>query len=111
MRYPVLAKPIRDYYDIKIAFCQVLSVNTFIASEKEFNEQDDTLPDNLAMIYFKMVSMGVNTLKEAQYSTKNIVKVVNNQAGFFLVSDDNNDLRKSMHDLVDRFCNAREKQI
>lgn len=63
------------------------------------------------MIHFKMVGIGPNTMATAEYLGENVCKIVREQPGFFLVSQDGSDLRDAMHDLVDRFCDAQDGKI
>jgi hypothetical protein len=83
-------------------------METTISSEEDFKEYPDKLPDNLVMIHFKMIGIGPQTMAKAEHSGSEICKIVREQPGFFLVSQDGSGLRDAMHDLVDRFCNAQD---
>ncbi len=60
------------------------------------------------MIHFKMIGIGPNTLEQAEHLGPRICKLVREQPGFFVISQDGVGLREVMHDLVDRFCDAQE---
>ena len=83
-------------------------MKTSISSEQDFEEFPDKFPEGLILIHFKMVGVGHNTMAKAEHLGPNICKIVREQPGFFLVSQDGSDLRDAMHDLVDRFCDAQE---
>lgn len=83
-------------------------MKTTISSEQDFEEFPDKFPADLMMIHFKMVGIGPNTMANAEHLGKNVCKIVREQPGFFLVSQDGSDLREAMHDLVDRFCDAQD---
>lgn len=83
-------------------------MKTFISSENDFEEYKEKFPEDVTMIHFKLVGIGPNTMANAGYLGSNICKIVREQPGFFVVSQDGSGLREAMHDLVDRFCDARE---
>lgn len=68
------------------------------------------LPDNTLVVAFKIVNFGPNTLTEVGRSGIKICEITDQQPGFFIISESSEGLRQGMHDLVDRFCNARESK-
>jgi hypothetical protein len=82
-------------------------MKTYLVREDELKSQEFEMPE-APTVMFKMVCVGSNTLKENQYSPQKICSIANAQAGFFLFGESTSDLRKGMHELVDKFCNAME---
>lgn len=85
-------------------------MNISVSSEGDLSGYPDKLPEGIIMIHFKMIGVGSNTMAKAEHLGSNICEIVREQPGYFLVSQDGSSLRESMHDLVDRFCNAQEEQ-
>lgn len=56
------------------------------------------------LFYIKLVGIGPNALSEHANAP---VQVVQGQPGFFLISDPN-EIRQTLHEIVDRACNAAE---
>jgi len=83
-------------------------METSISAEQDLEEFKGRLPENLIMVHFKMVGVGPNTLEKSEYLGSNVCKVVREQPGFFVMSQDGSGLREAMHDLVDRFCDLQE---
>ena len=83
-------------------------METTISSEQDLDQHPDPLPEGMVMIHFKMVGVGPNTLASAEHLGSKVCQIVREQPGFFLLSQDGSGLRETMHDLVDRFCNAQE---
>ena len=77
-----------------------------ISSEKDFKDYPG--PIHGMVVNFKIVNVGPNALEQAGHNGLNIYEATNLQPGFFLLADSDDEIRKAMHDLVDRFCNARE---
>lgn len=78
----------------------------FVSSEKDFNDHPHPIPGQI--VHFKMVSVGPGTLEQTGRLGNKICDLVKSQSGFFIVGDNADEIRKAMHDLVDRFCNLRE---
>lgn len=83
-------------------------MKTIITSEADIEQHKNPLPESLKLIHFKMVGIGPNTMQQAGFLGQNLCKIVHNIPGFFIVTEDGQDVRAAMHDLVDRFCDARE---
>ena len=79
-----------------------------LVTTEELAKLEHPLPDNVRLVAFKMVTFGPNTLAEAEYRGSRICEIAAQQPGFFIISESSDGLRQSMHDLVDRFCNASE---
>jgi hypothetical protein len=85
-------------------------MKTSTHSEKDLESFPGKLPAHWMVIHFKMVGIGPNALKRAEFSGAKLCQIVREQPGFFVLSQDGTGLREAMHDLVDRFCNAQEGQ-
>lgn len=83
-------------------------MKTILTTESEVKDRKQPLPENIGLIYFKIVGVGPNTQNTAQHLGFNICEIVGKQPGFFLISENGEGLREAMHDLVDRFCDAQE---
>jgi hypothetical protein len=66
------------------------------------------LPDGFAVVAFKLVNIGTNTLTEIGYVGERISDIADKQGTFFIIGESSEGIRESMHELVDRFCDARE---
>lgn len=82
-------------------------MQTIIASEQDLTVHGQPFPEGVVMIHFKMVGIGPNTLKNANYMGKEICEIVRKQTGFFLIANGTDGLREAMHELVDRFCDSQ----
>ena len=82
-------------------------METTLSSEQDLEGYPDKLPEGVVLIYFKMVGVGPNTLKQAEHLGPNICKIVREQPGFFVLSQDGSGLRAAMQDFVNRFCDAQ----
>lgn len=83
-------------------------MKTSIHAESDLDDFPDKLPADRVLIHFKMIGVGPNTLKKANYTGSEICKIVRKEPGFFLMSQGGSGLRGAMHDLVDRFCDIQE---
>lgn len=79
-----------------------------LVTTEELTRLEHPLPDNVVLVAFKMVTFGPNTLAEAERRGSKICEIAAQQPGFFIIADRNDAVRQTMHDLVDRFCNASE---
>jgi hypothetical protein len=84
-------------------------MKTFITTEKDIRSCKDRLPTDAQLIFFKMISIGPNTMRQSDYQGDEIYKVANAQPGFFIFGNDINEMREAMHDLVDRFFEAKKE--
>lgn len=83
-------------------------MKTIITSETDIEQYAEVLPASLRLIHFKMVGIGSNTMQQAGFLGHNLCKIVRDVPGFFIVTEDGQDVRAAMHDLVDRFCDKQE---
>lgn len=81
-----------------------------LISNDDMLKHDDPIPDGFAVVNFKLINIGPTTLSYAEYKGNKICEIVLNQPSFFLVSDSSEDIRKTMHEFVDKFCDAREEK-
>ena len=79
-----------------------------LVTSEELAKLEHPLPDNILLVAFKMVTFGPNTLAEAERRGSKLCEIAAQQPSFFIISESPEGLRQSMHDLVDRFCNASE---
>lgn len=79
-----------------------------LVTEQEFRFYELPIPEDIGVVAFKLVNLGPNTLKEAEFMGTKICEIAAKQPSFFIITDSSEELRKTMHDFVDRFCNARE---
>ena len=86
-------------------------MKTIITTEEDILNHKDPLPTNVTLVHFKMIGVGPNTMERANYLGSAICEIVNQQSGFFILSEDDNSFREAMHDLVNRFCDAKEGKI
>lgn len=68
----------------------------------------EPLPEDIQVLGFKLVKVGPETMALAQRMGAKICEIVDQQPGFFIIGSSSDDMRQSMHDLVDRFCNKLE---
>lgn len=84
-------------------------METIVSSEQDLIEFNKPIPNDVVMIYFKMVGVGPQTLAKAEFNGIKICEVVRDQTGYFILSNGGAGLREAMHDLVNRFCDSQEK--
>lgn len=77
----------------------------------ELMKHDVPIPDGFSIINFKMVNFGPTTLSYAEYKGNKICEVAEGQPSFFLISESSEEIRKTMHDFVDKFCDTREGKV
>lgn len=70
-----------------------------LINEKDLEGFDGKLPD-LPTIYFKIVSVGEKTLTENEHDPARVLAVLQEQPGFFLIGDDQENVCDSMHQIV-----------
>lgn len=83
-------------------------METKLVTTQELKAYEVQLPDNVQVVAFKLVNVGPKTLADAEYRGVKICEITEQQSSFYIISESSEEIRKSMHDLVDRFCNARE---
>lgn len=81
--------------------------NILVTSEK-LKAFEDPLPEDIQVLGFKLVQVGPNTMALAQRMGAKICEIVDSQPTFFIIGSASEDMRQSMHDLVDRFYNKLE---
>jgi hypothetical protein len=81
-------------------------METVISTEQQLLELNEGFPPGYPISYFKFVGVGPNTQAELEHSPVKICEMVKNQEGYFIIGPD---VRKQMHELVDRFCDIQEK--
>lgn len=79
-----------------------------LVTSEELRSLETPIPNGYAVIAFKMVQLGPNTLAEAEFNGKKICEIADQQGSFFIISESADDLRSCMHQLVDQFCDARK---
>lgn len=84
-------------------------MNIFITSDEQMINGDKILPDDVSVIYFKIVNIGPKSLKNANCNTKNIHDLVKNEQGFYIISTDGLGIKDKMYNLLDNFLKAREE--
>jgi len=83
-------------------------MKNFIVTSQDFINGPSEVPDGLYLVSFQLVGIGINTQAECDHSPQKIHEVVRKQPCFYIVSEDLSELRTTMHDLVDRFCDLQE---
>lgn len=80
------------------------SMNKILTSEDNISNLDKTIPVGTDIIYFKIVKIGPNTLKECNYLGSNIYNVAQKQKGFFILTDPGHNIKEEMYTIIDKFC-------
>ena len=78
-----------------------------LVTTEELKNLEHPLPEGVQVLGFKIVAVGPNTMELAKRTGAKICEIVDKQPSFFIISHTSDGLRRSMHDLVDRFCNTR----
>lgn len=86
-------------------------MENMITTEQDLATHEDRLPEELYIVHFKMVGLGPKALAEANYQGAKVCEKAKSVPGFFLLSPTGTGLRQSMHELVDRFCDAQERTL
>lgn len=86
-------------------------MNAEIIPENKFNEFKEPIPEGLPISYFKITSIGQNTIKATEGNANKICDMMQVISGYFLVGDNTLEIREGMHSIVDKFCDAYEEQI
>lgn len=81
--------------------------NRLITSE-QLKTFEYPLPEGITVLGFKIVSVGPDTMALAERMGAKIHEIVEQQPGFFIIGSSPVEMRQSMHELVDRFCNKLE---
>jgi len=79
-----------------------------LVTSAELRAFDQPLPEGVEVLAFKLVKVGPKTLASVQGKGAEICDFVDLQPGFFIIGTSSDDVRASMHELVDRFCNKIE---
>lgn len=79
-----------------------------LISQQSLAEQDVTISvEDMECIFFRLIGVGPNTISESKFSLRKIADKVDKMPGWAIITD-KGDARKTLHDLVDRFCDERE---
>ena len=65
---------------------------------------EQALPDNAHVVCFKLVNFGPNTLAETGRIGAKICEISEKQSSFFIIAENRDSVRASLHELIDRFC-------
>jgi len=79
-----------------------------LISTEELRAYEQPLPQGLEVIAFRIVNIGPNTLANAEYMGSKICDIEKAQSSFFIISESLEEIRKTMHNFVDRFCDIKE---
>lgn len=85
-------------------------MKTVVCLEQDIETFSDKLPEGVMVVYFNLIGVGSNTLNDADHEGSKLCTIVRKQPGFFILSEDKQDLRAAMHDFVDRFCDAQGEE-
>lgn len=73
-----------------------------LINEKDLQGFDGKMPD-VPTVYFKIVSIGENTLNDNEHDPAKLMAMSQEQPGFFLVGEDQEAICDSIHQIVMRF--------
>jgi hypothetical protein len=82
-----------------------------LVSSADFKAFSEKLPEDLAVIAVKFVSLSRETLAKADFSAPKICEIAEEQPTFFIISQMPESFRETLHRYVDKFCDLRESQI
>jgi hypothetical protein len=80
-----------------------------IFGEKVLVDANLQLSNDLKISYFKLVGIGPNTIDVCQGNIIDVSEIVSQQSGFFIFGENHDELRISLHELVDKFCDKLEE--
>ena len=76
-----------------------------LINEKELEDFDGKLP-HVPLVYFRIVSIGEDTLDESNHDPQKVLQIVKDAPGFILIGEDGDDVCDAMHQIVMKFRNA-----
>jgi hypothetical protein len=79
-----------------------------VIRENTLAEANLRLTKDVQVGYFKIVGIGPNTIESCEGNVEEIRQILVKQPGFFILSDSQEDMRETLHQLVDKFCDALE---
>jgi hypothetical protein len=80
-----------------------------LLNESQLTEYDGKLPD-LPLVHFKIVHVAKTVLERHDHDSGKVCTEVAAQPGFFLIGENLEDVRDSMHQLVEQFYEAVKKK-
>jgi hypothetical protein len=78
-------------------------------TQDQFEDLKNNVPADKSLVLFKLVNIGPNTIASCKNEAGRIVAIADRQPGHYIVADNVDDLRKSLHELADKFCDIVEK--
>lgn len=78
-----------------------------IITEADFLGGNNDVPEDCDLVSLKLISFGANTLEVVRKNPEKISEIYAKQPTFFLISK-KGELRKTLHDLIDKFCDLKE---
>jgi len=83
-------------------------MKTTLLTREAIENEDITVPVDVSdCIFFRLVGIGPKTMEDNAFSLQKVAKIVDDMPGWCIITD-KGAMRKSLHELVDRFCDERE---
>jgi hypothetical protein len=77
-----------------------------LVSYNELQQYQGKITPDYNLMAFRLVKVGPQTLTDCNFNGAKICEIIDKQSQFFLIGSSSEELKQSMHELVDRFFSA-----